>query len=156
MNELGQYLEEMRLRHQRLSVRQMAIQAGVGESIINGIIKHERGARPETLWKIAQRWGDPVDRDYAELMRRAGHPLPDPMEDARGGGAAFEVEPVDVGWMASLTLETIQEMVEKLSPRDRMLWLLGMMRTLVGDNDEDDTEPPGEIPNQSAQDSETQ
>jgi hypothetical protein len=51
----------------------MAIKAEVGESIVHGIIKRGRGARPETLKQIADAWGTP--EDYVRLMELAGHPV---------------------------------------------------------------------------------
>ena len=71
---LGEYLDKMRLYHPRLSMRQMAIGAGLGESVVQGIIKRNRGASPGTLNKLADAWGEPGD--YEELMRLAGHPVP--------------------------------------------------------------------------------
>jgi len=63
----------MRKRHFRLSMRQMALDAGLGESTVSSIIQREAGARPETLKALADRWG--TEEDYRELMRLAGHPV---------------------------------------------------------------------------------
>jgi len=60
-------------------MRRMALEAGVGESIVNGIIKLGMGARPETLKALADRWGTPAD--YAAMMRLAGHPVPNGISD---------------------------------------------------------------------------
>lgn len=75
MTDLGQYLNEIRKRHPRLSMRRMAIDAGLGESIVNGIINRGMGARPETLKALTDRWG--TEADYRQLMQLAGHPLPE-------------------------------------------------------------------------------
>lgn len=88
MSELGEYLEAIRKRHPRLSIRQMALQAKVGESVINGIIKHGKGARPKTLNRIADRWGN--DKDYLTMMRLAGHPLPEKEDRERSREAILE------------------------------------------------------------------
>ncbi len=76
MGRLGDYIEEIRQRHSRLSVRKMAMESGVPESTLRRIISDDRwGARPENLKALADRWG--TDEDYRELMRLAGHPLPE-------------------------------------------------------------------------------
>jgi hypothetical protein len=79
MTELGDYLDQMRQKHPRLSMRQMALGAGIGESIVRGIIKENRGARPETLKALADRWG--TEEDYHELMQLAGYPVPESLDD---------------------------------------------------------------------------
>ncbi len=73
MSELGDYVDRMRQRHPRLSMRRMALEAGIGENRVRDIIKTDRGARPSTLKALADRWGS--DEDYCEMMRLAGHPL---------------------------------------------------------------------------------
>jgi len=55
-------------------MRQMAIQAGIGENLVYGIIKEGKGARPETLKALADRWG--TEKDYWRMMELAGHPVP--------------------------------------------------------------------------------
>lgn len=70
---LGDYLNEMRLRHPRLSMRQMSLEAGLSPSVAEQIIKGATGARPKTLKALADRWGD--DNNYRKLMDLAGHPL---------------------------------------------------------------------------------
>lgn len=72
---LSEYLETMRRRHPRLSWRQMALAAGVSESVLYGLVRRRTGARPETLKAIADAWG--TDEDYRQLMEMAGHPLPE-------------------------------------------------------------------------------
>jgi transcriptional regulator with XRE-family HTH domain len=80
MNELGDYLEKMRQRHPRLSMRRMALEAGVSENRVRNIIKGIRtGARPETLKALADRWG--TEDDYYELMQLAGYPVPESIDD---------------------------------------------------------------------------
>jgi len=76
MSTLSEYITQMRQRHARLTVRQMAREAGISDSVLYGILNQGRGARPETLKALADKWGTP--EDYRELMQRAGHPLPEP------------------------------------------------------------------------------
>ena len=82
---LADYIEEIRERHPRLSQRQMALKAGLSESLLTSIINREAGARPSTLKAIADRWGTP--EDYVTMLKLAGHPLP-----------ASTPEPDDAGW----------------------------------------------------------
>jgi transcriptional regulator with XRE-family HTH domain len=85
LTSLGEYIETMRAKHPRLSRRQMALEAGLSESLITGIVNKGLGARPETLKALADRWGTP--EDYAIMLTLAGHPLP-----------ASTQEPSDAGW----------------------------------------------------------
>jgi hypothetical protein len=61
----------------------MAHGANVTESVLYGIVRRGKGARPDTLKKIADTWGD--ENDYLRLLELAGHPLPETThsEDSR-------------------------------------------------------------------------
>ena len=72
MAELGDYVDQMRQRHP-LSMRRMALEAGLGENVVQKIIKSGQGARPHILKALADRWGS--DEDFCEMMRLAGHPI---------------------------------------------------------------------------------
>lgn len=74
-NSLGEYLEEMRQRHPRLSKRRMSIDAGLSPSVVEHIISGKTGSKPRTLKLLTNTWG--TDDDYRELMQLAGHPMPD-------------------------------------------------------------------------------
>lgn len=74
MNKLGEYLDQMRQKHPRLSKRQMALSVGLSENAVAQIIRGEMGARPTTLKALADQWGTPDD--YRAMMQLAGHPLP--------------------------------------------------------------------------------
>lgn len=76
MNTLSEYVRSMMQRHPRLNPRQMAQEAGVGESTVYGILNKGHGAKPRTLRKLADAWG--TDEDYHEMMRLAGHPMLEP------------------------------------------------------------------------------
>ncbi len=73
MSKLGDYVDRMRQRHPRLSMRRMALEAGLSASIVGAIVRASQGARPCTLKALADRWGS--DEDYCEMMRLAGHPI---------------------------------------------------------------------------------
>jgi hypothetical protein len=90
-------------------MRQMAIEAGVGESIVNGIIKRGMGARPETLKALADRWGS--EGDYRELMRLAGYPVP-------------EASSEDLSDIQRRRLERYKELSE--GTRHTIDWLIGV------------------------------
>lgn len=72
---LGEYLDEMRRRHPRLSMRQMSLEAGLSPSIVGAIINQDAGARPETLKALADKWG--TEEDYGKLLELAGRPVPE-------------------------------------------------------------------------------
>lgn len=76
MNTLGEYLNQIRLRHPRLSMRRMSLECGLSENAVSKIIKGEFIPKPDTLKELVDRWGTP--EDYRELLRLAGHPLPEP------------------------------------------------------------------------------
>ncbi len=79
MNELGRYIDEMRKRHRLgrrvLAKSQMAQEVGLNINAVQQLIAGTTGASPKTLKALADRWG--TDDDYRELMRLAGHPLPE-------------------------------------------------------------------------------
>ena len=120
---LGEYLDRMRARHPRLSMRQMAIEAGLGESVVQGIIRRNRGASPGTLKKLADVWGEPGD--YEELMRLAGHPVPGTPIDkiyaklaAKSGVSEEEIreffrEPDALRFLFEPVFEKIRKMAER-------------------------------------------
>ena len=116
MSTLGDYLEQMRLRHPRLSMRRMALDAGVGESVVNGIVKLGMGARPETLKALADRWGTPAD--YSAMLRLAGHPVPEaPSLDAHTQQivqASEQWSPAQRELLASLMSRTTPEALAHL------------------------------------------
>lgn len=66
----------------------MAEDAGLSPSAISGIIKQGRGATPETIKAIADKWG--TIEDYVEMMRLAGHPLPDELLPVPASGVLKE------------------------------------------------------------------
>jgi hypothetical protein len=77
-SNLGEYIYAIWERHnrqRRLSFREMSLEAGLSENMVYKLVFEPRGARPETLKAIADRWG--TLEDYVEMMRLAGHPLPD-------------------------------------------------------------------------------
>lgn len=77
-NALGEYIERIREKHPRLSMRKMALEAGLNGNAVQQIVSGRTGASPAVLKAISDRWG--TDDDYRELMRLAGHPLPEPAE----------------------------------------------------------------------------
>jgi hypothetical protein len=85
MSELGDYVDRMRQRHPRLSMRRMSLEAGLSASIVGAIIRAGQGARPCALKALADRWGS--DEDYCEMMRLAGHPIVRPSAHELGAEA---------------------------------------------------------------------
>jgi len=77
--DLATYLDEIRHRHRLgrkiLSKMQMSIEAGLSTNAVQQIVSGRTGASPATLKALCDRWGEP--EDYRELLKLAGHPLPD-------------------------------------------------------------------------------
>jgi len=78
---LGEYIDKLRRRHKIgsrvLSKSQMAIDAGLGVSTIQQIIGGYTSASPTVLKQISDTWGDPDGSDYYNMMKLAGHPVPE-------------------------------------------------------------------------------
>jgi transcriptional regulator with XRE-family HTH domain len=73
---LQEYVEAMLARHERLSLRQASLEAGLSSSSVSNLLRRkDPKPDPRTLKKLADRWG--TFEDYQELMRLAGHPVPD-------------------------------------------------------------------------------
>lgn len=138
MQNLAEYVDELRKRHPRLSMRQMAMEAGVGESVVNGIVKRGLGATPATLKALADRWG--TYEDYAEMMRLAGHPMPDasPLDPVRrmvlrryeelDADTRHRVDAILAGEEnaepeSDISLETLLQIVMALTEQERRRWI---------------------------------
>lgn len=72
---VGEYIDQIRKRHSRLSMRRMSLESGLSENIIGMVIRGEASISPSSLKRICDRWG--TDEDYRHLMKLAGHPLPE-------------------------------------------------------------------------------
>jgi hypothetical protein len=131
MTTLGEYIDKMRQRHPRLSRREMSLGAGLSQSLIAKIITEDAGARPETLRKIADSWGN--DDDYIIMMELAGHPLPDVEFDL---GTAMDI---------------IRQNADRITPREKEQLVLAIVqdqtdiyaiaRLLQEDLDDESTAP---------------
>jgi transcriptional regulator with XRE-family HTH domain len=77
--QLSDYLEKMRQRRDPpLSMSLMSTEAGLSPSAVRQIIKGDiKKPNSDTLRKLADRWG--TDEDYHQLMKLAGHRLPEEM-----------------------------------------------------------------------------
>ena len=74
----GQYLKQMLQRYPGLKMSKMAREAGISEGSLTKLIRGDRaGARPRTFKALTDRWG--TDEDYRELLKLAGHPVPEPV-----------------------------------------------------------------------------
>lgn len=110
MSELAEYVESMLARHERLSYRRAAIEAGISESLVHKIITGNRRPRLSTLRKLADRWGS--SEDYVKMAELAGYDLPD----------------ASVIAMASMTFKEVLELVSTLTPDEREQLMVALVK----------------------------
>ena len=73
---LTEYLKAMLAQHERLTYRQASLQAGLSAIAIANLLRRENPKPdPRTIKKMTDRWG--TFQDYQELLRLAGHPVPE-------------------------------------------------------------------------------
>lgn len=112
--KLAEYVSRMRRRHPRLSMRQMSIEAGLHENAVQKIIRGSRSSpRAETLWALAERWGEMPEVDYAEMMRLAGKHIPQTDSDL-GPTARFVAAQLDS--LGTDQQQTAVDLINKLGP----------------------------------------
>lgn len=112
---LGEYVEKL-LEDAGVSHRQASRAAGLSDNVINQIVNGRvTSPDPETLRRIANRWG--TEQDYFEMMRLAGH-APTPVDYQ----IAEESEVLDY--------------YRELNPRERRLLRL-LLKLIVEDRDKD-------------------
>lgn len=128
-SELGEYLEQMRLRHRPTpSMRKMSLEAGLGSSHARMIIKEGRGASPQTLKALSDRWGEPGD--YERLLKLAGHPMPGEPIDRLSDEGLRELA-MNPRFLETASFEQLLEVVMALSRADRRLVLAESIRRLL-------------------------
>lgn len=128
---LGDYVEMMRQRLDPTpSMRHMSLEAGLGASAVRNIVKEGRGAEPQTVKALADRWG--TIEDFREMMRLAGHPTPAYERYLEDRSAVMES--LDESYLEDAAFEELLEIVMSLSKDQRRQALSWAIQHLIEKN----------------------